>query len=152
MNNLSVLLNVLESKITKHELMDPAISNASVGWHIEHTLLTINLIVEALKRSDPGNYKWQFNFTRTLVLTIRKIPRGRAKSPKSVQPKINFTRETLQEHIGMAKRKLSELRPLKTNAYFEHPFFGKLNLKPAIKFLNIHTKHHIDIINDIIGN
>jgi hypothetical protein len=36
--------------------------------------------------------------------------------------------------------------------FFEHPYFGKLKLKETIRFLEIHTQHHLDIIRDIIMN
>ena len=126
------------------------ISKSCVGWHIEHALLTIDAIVEALKRSNPKDYKWTFSLTRILVFTLNKIPRGRAQSPASVQPAKNFTIDTLKDHIYISKQKMGALESLKPNNYFKHPFFGKLNLKPAIKFIEIHTKHHINIINDIL--
>lgn len=150
MDKLSKCLNELESKISNSESLNLAISKSSVGWHVEHTLLTINSIIDRLKNSDPNDYKWKFNFPKILVFTINKIPRGRAQSPVSVQPRNNFTIETLKNHLDITKRKLAELQILKPTNYIEHPVFGKLKLKHTIKFLEIHTKHHIDIINDII--
>jgi len=41
------------------------------------------------------------------------------------------------------------LKTLPKDRYFEHPFFGKLKLKQTINFLEIHTMHHLDIIEDI---
>ena len=152
MKNLGNLITELENKIPKQESINQAISKSSVGWHIEHTLLTINRVIDQLKKSDPNDYKWKFSSLRILVFTISKIPRGRAQSPNSVKPGNNFTAETLKDHSGTIKEKIKELQALKPNNYFEHPYFGKLNLKPAIKFLKIHTKHHLDIINDIIGS
>ncbi len=150
MNKLRHLINEIETKIAKEEVINPAVSKSSVGWHIEHSLLTINLIIEALKKSNPDAYQWKFSFIKTLVYTLNKIPRGRAKAPDIVRPKNNFTLETLKNHLEMTKRKLEEMATLHPNNYFEHPFFGKLKLKPTIKFLKIHTRHHLDIINDII--
>jgi len=152
MKNLGNLITELENKIPKQESINQAISKSSVGWHIEHTLLTINRVIDQLKKSDPNDYKWKFSSLRILVFTISKIPRGRAQSPNSVKPGNNFTAETLKDQSGTIKEKIKELQALKPNNYFEHPYFGKLNLKPAIKFLKIHTKHHLDIINDIIGS
>jgi hypothetical protein len=34
--------------------------------------------------------------------------------------------------------------------FFEHPYFGKLKLKETIRFLEIHTTHHLSIIEDIV--
>ena len=150
MDKLSNCLNELESKISNSETLNLAISKSTVGWHIEHTLLTINVIIDRLKNSDPNNYTWKFNFPKILVFTINKIPRGRAQSPGPVQPKNNFTMVTLMSHLDSTKRKLAELQILKPNNYIEHPVFGKLKLKHTIKFLEIHTQHHIHIINDIL--
>jgi len=151
MQHLGNLITELENNIPKQESVNEAISKSSVGWHIEHTLLTINLVIDLLKKSDPNGYKWKFSFGRMLVFTTNRIPRGRAPSPNAVKPKNNFTAETLKKHAEASKEKLKELPTLNQNNYFEHPYFGKLKLKPAIKFLKIHTEHHIDIINDIIG-
>ena len=150
MNHLRHLLNELEIKIAKEDAINAAVSKSSVGWHIEHSLLTINMIIEALKKSDPISYQWKFSFIKTLVFTLNKIPRGRAKAPGIVQPKNTFTVETLKKHLDQTKEKLGEFATLQPNNYFEHPFFGKLKLKPTIKFLKIHTRHHLAIINDII--
>lgn len=147
------LLEHLQAVIPKQEIINQQISKASVGWHIEHSLLTINLIIENLQNSDPQKYRWKFNFIRTLIYTINKIPRGKAQSPKAVRPKTICSSEALQIHIDLTKEKMKVLQSLNRNNYFEHPFFGKLNLKPAIKFLGLHTKHHLHIISDILkGN
>ena len=150
MHKLNYLINELESLIPKYECLDIRISKSPVGWHMEHTLLTLSLIIEQLKRSDPITYKWQFNFTRILVFTINKIPRGRAKAPKVVQPKTDFNESTIKIHLDSVSKKIEELNLLKQDNYFEHPYFGNLNLKPTIKFLELHTKHHLSIIRDII--
>jgi hypothetical protein len=150
MNKLKALIEELEKNIPKQEQLNQAVSNSSVGWHIEHSLLAINLIIESLKKSNPTDYKWKFNFTRMLVYTMNKIPRGRGKAPVAVKPKDDFNTDTLKNHVDKVINKLDELNHLKPNQYFEHPYFGKLNVKPTIQFLKIHTRHHISIINDII--
>jgi hypothetical protein len=150
MEKLKKLIQDLESKIPNQEVINPTISKSSVGWHIEHTILTINLVIGALQKSNPENYKWTFNFYRILILTMNKIPRGRARAPKVVQPKEDFNIESLKNHLEKGKTKLAELDTISDKNYFEHPYFGHLKLKPTIKFLKIHTNHHLKIINDII--
>jgi hypothetical protein len=150
MEKLKKLIQDLESKIPNQEMLNPTISKSSVGWHIEHTLLTMNLVIEALQKSNPENYKRTFNFYRILVFTVNKIPRGKARAPKVVQPKVDFNTETLKNHLEKGKTKLAELDTIGDKNYFEHPYFGHLKLKPTIKFLEIHTNHHLQIINDII--
>ncbi|HMQ68786.1 MAG TPA: hypothetical protein PKA90_07430 [Ignavibacteria bacterium] len=150
MDKLTEIIHELESRIPYHEKTNPEVSVSSAGWHIEHSLLTVNNIIRALQSSDPQKYKWKFNPTRTLVFVMNRIPRGRAKSPEIVQPKGNLNSDTLNEHFKITGEKLRILENLNSGNFFDHPFFGRLNLKPTVKFLIIHTKHHLDIIDDII--
>ena len=151
MEKLRTLITELENKIENFELVNPEVSSSSVGWHIEHSFLVINVIIEGLKKSNPNDYEWKFNLKRLYVYTIKKIPRGRGQAPKRVQPQNNFSQESLKNHFAITTEKLPELKKLNPHNYIEHPVFGKLNVKPALKFLFIHTRHHIDIINDIIN-
>ena len=80
---------------------------------------------------------------------MKKIPRGKAKSPEVVLPKGIIDNNSLLTHISVTRNKINELKTLPKDRYFEHPFFGKLKLKQTINFLEIHTKHHLDIIEDI---
>jgi len=150
MTELTSLLNELENNISNYDKVNVTVSKASVGWHIEHTLLTTILIIETMGKSIPQDYQWKFNLSRTFVYTINKIPRGRAKSPKSVQPKGEIVADNLTNKIAIARAKVEALSRLERNHYFVHPYFGKLNVKPAIKFLKIHTRHHLHIIKDIL--
>ena len=150
MNKLLELINVLESKIPHWETLNTSVSQSPVGWHIQHALLATKKITSALANSNPNKYKWKFNFSRSYVFTFNKIPRGKGEAPKSVLPDDPFDASALLRESQIVKSKVSDLNTLKANNYFEHPFFGSLNLKSAIKFLEIHTALHISIINDII--
>ncbi len=150
MKKLETLLTVLDSKIESSDEINLQVSKSSVGWHIEHTLLAINVIITGLKNSNPSEYKWKFNLSRLFVFTINKIPRGKGKAPDRVQPNTIFTTESLKNHLKLTIDKLKELNKLNTNQFIDHPIFGNLNLKSTIKFLHIHTNHHIEIIDDII--
>ena len=150
MNPLATLLNELETKIPQFDKTNQEISKSDVGWHIEHTLLTIIGIINLLSASNPKDYKWKFNFIRIVVLTTKKIPRGRAKAPEVVQPKGNYGVESLTAHLLVTKQKIETLHSMDKANFFIHPYFGKLKLKETINFLEIHTNHHLTIINDIL--
>ena len=152
MNKLRKYLTEIESKISQHESLNTIISKATVGWHIEHLLLTLDIITLTLRRSDSSAYKWKFNLMRLMVFITKKIPRGRAKSPDVVVPKGTITEETLRSHFEKTKAIINLLNDIPPNQYFEHPFFGKLNVKSTKIFLQIHTRHHLGIIKDILKN
>ena len=149
MKKLQKYLAELETKIPNLEDYNPTVSKSNVGWHIEHSLLTIERIIEAVQKSNPDNYTWSFKLPRILIFTMNKMPRGRAKAPKVVVPN-TYDKQSLLEHLKTATLKIQELENISPDKYFDHPFFGNLKLNKAVKMLEIHTNHHLEIINDII--
>jgi hypothetical protein len=150
MTGLHALIAQLETKIPYSEKMNTAISKASVGWHVQHSILAMSQIINAVEKSDPANYKYKFNMQRFVVYTLNKIPRGRAKAPESVIPAKKINADEVKQKVELLKTRLDVLKTLQPDNYFKHPYFGDLNLKATIKMLKLHTQHHLNIINDII--
>lgn len=149
MKKLAAILDELEKAIPFQHIQNTRVSSATVGWHIEHSLLALNKIIHAVSKSNPSGYKFNFNLGRILVFALNRIPRGRGKAPKVVQPE-TFTTATLEAHIEITRSALQKLKDLHHRHYFEHPYFGNLDIKATIKFLLIHTRHHLGIIHDIL--
>jgi hypothetical protein len=149
MQTLDILINQLEASIPKFEKYSATISKSNIGWHIDHALMVLIGIIDTTSKSDPSIYKWEFNFKRFVVMARRKIPRGKAKAPKSVIPKGDYNLDSLKNKIAIAKSKLEELMQMPSNKYFPHPGLGNMKLKQTIKFLEIHTSHHLRIIEEI---
>ncbi|MGC4042126.1 MAG: DUF1569 domain-containing protein [Flavobacterium sp.] len=152
MEALQNLISELEAKIPLYEKSNPAVSNSTVGWQIDHSMLVINTVIDQLRNSNPGNYKWRFNKWRLFIRITNTIPRGKVRVPKSVKPIDTATIESLTSKLELTKKNIADLDKLPSNSYFTHPFFGDLNLNPAIWFLKLHTNHHLKIIKDIIKN
>lgn len=151
MEKLASYLKELEKTIPNHASLKAAISEREVAWHIDHSLKVINSVTAVLKKSDPKDYRWHFNSTRHFVFLTGYIPRGKGKAPKSVQSFEDITVESLLEQIEQAKIALKELEQLEAKNNFKHPYFGILNRKQTVKFLGLHTKHHLRIIQDILS-
>jgi hypothetical protein len=151
MKDLLSLIESLESKIEFFEATKQLVSKSTVGWQIDHSLRVVNGIIETLKKSNPSSYKWNFNFKRIVVFTIRSIPRGKANAPKTVRTYDEIKKQDLINQIEISKKLISELVTLHKKNNFQHPYFGKLNLKQSVKFLEIHTNHHLNIVNDILA-
>lgn len=151
MQSLMKLYNDLEKTIPNFEKINTGISQASVGWHIEHTLLVLERVVGAVAKSNSEDYKKTFNLKRIIVSTIGSLPRGKGKAPAVAQPKDDITQQSLQNHFKKVNDILPKLNNLKAFQFFEHPYFGHLHLKATKRFLTIHTKHHLKIIHQIIG-
>lgn len=150
MNQLTQLVYEMEDYVSKYESENVKFSTASVGWRIEHSMMTINKIIYALEYSDSTKYQWSFKLSRYIIFTLGKIPRGKAKAPSVVLPSETISLDTLKSHIAEAKIQATKLNSLLANSYFKHPYFGDLKLKQAIRMLEIHMKHHLSIIRDIL--
>ena len=151
MRKLYALLEQLEKNVPNYEMLNEKVSQSPIWWHIEHSLLSISKVTDSIINSNPTEYKWEYNFIRIVVLTMKKIPRGRAKSPEIVNPKEKLDSNTLLAHITETRAKIESLKDVPRDKFFKHPFFGHLKLNQTIKFLEIHTQHHLNIIEDIKG-
>ncbi|CAN5255857.1 hypothetical protein BH09BAC2_BH09BAC2_00260 [soil metagenome] len=144
------LITELEQQIEYCEIKNSKASAGSVGWHIEHCLLVINQVVAAIEKSDPKDYKPKTTFFKLLIFTLNKIPKGKVKAPKRVQPADELiSSDQLKNHLHETNLNLNKLNLLTNDQFFDHPFFGNLNLPATRKFLKIHTNHHLQIIKDI---
>lgn len=144
------LITQLESKINDFETTNLEISKSTVGWQIDHSLRVIIGVISLLKKSNPDDYKWKFNFPRTIVFFVNRIPRGKANAPKNVQCFDEILKQDLINQIEISRTLVLELDKLHKKSNFKHPYFDVLNLEQTVKFLNIHTNHHLNIINDIM--
>jgi hypothetical protein len=150
MNPLHHLLLQLENHIPNLEKTNPNVSISTVGWQIDHCLLVINGIISQLEISNPTAFQPKWNFPKFMVFTTGKIPRGKAKAPKVVIPIHVATQNELKAKLEVAKNNVLKLDSFSENQFFNHPYFKDLNVKQTKKFLTIHTKHHLKIIQDIL--
>lgn len=150
MKTLLALINELETKLPFIEQKKESVSQASVGWHVEHALLAMIKMITAVEHSNPADYKWKFNIKRSVVLLLNKFPRGRAKAPETVRPGEVINMATINSLITKAKQKAELFETFSKEKFFHHFVFGDLRLKQARKIIAIHTQHHIKIINDIL--
>jgi hypothetical protein len=144
------LVDALEAQIINANLIQPAVSSANVGWHIEHSCLVITKIIQTVEQSNPAAYQWKWNMMRVMVFILGKFPRGRAEAPASVLPAEAISAEHLLVSIQETRNAIAKLSGCSKNQYFKHPFFGELNKSATLYFLGIHTKHHLHIIEDIL--
>lgn len=144
------LIAELASKSIHFSKINSSISGRGVDWHIDHTLKSIIIICNTLESSRADDYKWNFSLTRELVLLTGFIPRGKGKAPQVVNSKSKIELKNIEEQLNMAKELISKVQYHHPKSNFDHPFLGKMNLKKSIRFLEVHTRHHLKIIDDIL--
>ena len=150
MQKLNTLVENLDKNIAFKDAINTQVSQVAVSWQIDHCLKVIITVCESLNSSNTKDYRWKFNHIRTLMFFKGSIPRGKVKAPKAVQSFSDISLEDLNLQLILAKKLVAQISELPSESNFKHPIFGVLNVKQAVKFLNLHTHHHVKIINDIV--
>ena len=140
----------IERLIPERDALNSEVSQVPIAWHLDHMLKTINNICVALEASDPAEFESSFDFTRTMSLTLNYIPRGRAQAPDAVKPPDIIHTEALSAQLQEARTRLQQAFQLDEDAHFDHPIFGTINRGNTLRFIEVHTNHHLKIINDIL--
>ena len=145
-------IEIVSSTIPHYKRQNDTVSKSGVDWHIDHSLKVILAVSDTIKKSDPRIYKWTFSFLRTIIFIVGRFPRGKAKAPKITSSNKAIDKDQLLSQFTLAKEQLLDIKKLPKNSHFKHPVFGILNLKQTIKFLRLHTQHHLKITNEIISS
>lgn len=143
-------LSQIEELIPFKDKTNPAVSKSDIGWQLDHVLKVINGVCGILEKTKPSKYKKDFNLTRTVLFTIGYFPRGKAKAPKIVSSPEVVSTEALDTQLEDAKTHLQNIKPLHNHAFFMHHIFGSLSKAKTLRFLEIHTEHHLKIVRDIL--
>lgn len=139
------------ASFTEHEAATRAsVSTAPVGWHIEHSLLVVDVTISGMQKSDPLDYRRKFSFWKSLFFLLGRFPRGRGRAPKSVRPNESIDEKQLTAHLQHTVDLLKIIPTLNKHQYMKHPYFGMLHRDETVRFLELHTKHHLKIIRDIL--
>jgi len=147
---LTKMLFKIEQYIPFGSKTNAEISKSTVGWQLDHALKVINSVSAQAINSDPGSYKSSFSFMRIALFKLGFFPRGKARAPEAVRPPEIIVEAEIHKQLQTARTYINKLETLPENAYFNHPMFGMLNKKQTLRFLEIHTNHHLKIIRDIL--
>lgn len=141
--------DALRAAIDSASARAPAISDWSVGRHVEHCALAASSIARALLASDsqppggPTAAGW-------IVLLAGRIPRGRGRAPQAVVPVTERAPAELHARLDEAAALTERARRADPAAWFRHFGLGVLRRDRALRFLDIHHRHHLRIVRDIL--
>lgn len=150
---METVFATIEKYIPQTDIINASVSKKSVGWQLDHALNVIIAISENIATSNPKNYKPNYSFLKSFILTTGYMPRGKGKAPKfTIGNKEQYSIEYLTDKLLKTKQLCNVIPSLDKNSYFKHPLFGHLNRDTTLRFLKIHSKHHFKIIEDILAN
>lgn len=136
----------------------PAVSGWSVGQHVEHLARSNGGVLRQLETllADPGKaapLAGGPSFVGRVVLLVGRIPRGRGDSPASVRPQ-GVARDEVERVLAQARERVARLAGRAAEidrlpARFPHPIFGPLTAPQWMRFLDVHNRHHLRIVDDV---
>ena len=144
------LVKELESYIAVKDKRNNSVSTSDIAWQIDHSLKVFNLVSKTLLNSNPELYSSNFSKWRLLCFTLGYFPRGKVKAPKFVRPPEVILEEDLEFQFKVAYQNIENIKSAKINTHFKNFIFGVLNKNRTIRFLQLHTNHHLKIIRDIL--
>ena len=150
MHKINNSLDNLEAQVANYSMLNQAVSEGNVGWHIVHSCLVIDSVCGAVCKSDATKFIKKFSFKAFLVLLVNSFPRGKAKAPSFTMPSEELSPVSVLQSIQASRKSIEALAKADKNQYFTHPIFGDLNKDQTFKFLAVHTNHHLKIIKDIL--
>lgn len=151
MDKIEIQLQKIESLLSKIDLTNEKISKASVGWHLEHLLLILNSSLKGLTMTNPQDYNPKFSLKKFVFLNFGMIPRGKIRAPKQFIPLEVPTRESILKLMNLAKERLEAVKNLPEKSFITHPFLGDFDKKTTLRFLWLHSNHHLKIVDDILN-
>jgi hypothetical protein len=129
----------------------------STGTQLEHIGIVNNRVMDnaipgALK-DLPENRAGKVLFIGRVMLFTGFIPRGKRKAPEVAVPQ-NAPLEKVRAGIARYEKCLADLEKqldaiAASPGKFPHPILGPLSAGQWLRFLEVHTHHHIKIIRDI---
>ncbi|BAO54053.1 hypothetical protein [Nonlabens marinus] len=150
-NPLQKEFDQLHTYLEKGDIQNSDISQKGIYWHVDHCLRILEGVPEALRTSKKEEFNPKTNLTKLVIMNFKWIPRGKGKSPKHVLPDADhLSKIEIEERADRAFHQVNSIAKLPAWSHFRHPLFGSLNLKETVKFLKIHTNHHLKIMRDIV--
>lgn len=136
----------------------PEVSGWSSAQHLEHLAITGLLVLKGIDRlrSADGVIDGRGpNLNGWLVLTLGRIPRGRARARPEWSPErgdVERARAGLETLAGRVVALEAELPALATaRGTVPHPLLGGFTAARWVRFLGIHQAHHLAIVDDVRG-
>ena len=154
MDKMTLVLRTLDELnhyIPRCSVQCEKVSKWTVGMQIEHCILGTGGICDAIGHSKPHTGKIKKGLLRRIIFLTGTIPRGRGKAPDASLPNEEITELGLRELLSKAKLSVQQAAESNYECWWAHIRFGVMKRDEALKFVEIHNKHHLKIISDILS-
>lgn len=89
---------------------------------------------------------------RDMVLVKGVIPRGVIKAPAAGQPTTGLSADELSTMLRKTLTRLEKAASVPEDRTADHPLLGPLTRDEVLRFTEVHTNHHLVIIDEILAS
>jgi len=133
------------------------VSRWPITLQLEHigivNVRTIKNAIPGALKNLPENRTGRVSPMAYVVLWFGWIPRGRRKAPEFVQPKnapLAEVRASVDHYAKLLESIAPQLSQIEScPGCFKHPILGPFTAAQWLRFVEVHTHHHLKIIDDI---
>jgi len=138
--------------VPQRDVASADVSAWSVGMHVHHCGLAMRAIAGSLIECDEPLPSRRLGPRAALILRMGRLPRGVAKAPDIAMPSKDVDARVLQETLDTSEALLDQLPPVGERSWFRHFALGVLVKRDAVRFMSIHSAHHLKIVTDILSS
>lgn len=143
--------------------VEEEVSLWSIAEHLDHvgrvnisSFLAIDRLVAGREDDPEVLHSGGPKLAMLPVLLFGRIPRGRAQAPERFFPAADVERESVRATLSESRKGLSRTAAkvaalAEARGRIAHPILGNLNARQWLRFVRIHTAHHIRIMDDILA-
>lgn len=144
-------VRAFEALLPHRSAIAPSVSRWSVGMHIHHAALVMHGVVDSAFSCREAAPRWSPNLLGRVVLLTGRMPRGRAPAPEATRPSDSPHEGLLLTALHAATLAVRRLPAAPANVWFRHFALGVLRGRSVSRFLEVHNRHHLRIISDILA-
>jgi hypothetical protein len=127
------------------------------GWspaeHLDHTVKVAQSVIHRIGDAAAEPSPRKMSMIGRAVLLFGWIPRGKGKAPERLRG-VLCTVEDLEARIARYESALATVTAPTAAAarlpIVPHPRFGGLTPAEAVRFVAVHTRHHLRIVADVL--
>jgi len=163
LRELDALQTELEALLALDAALLETVAPERSGWssvqHLAHVALANELVLRNLKSLADGRglliVRGGEPHPRALeLLAAGRLPRGQAQSPRMVRPPERVERALLAQWLADGRRARNELDAsalVPSELKIPHQLLGPLDAPQWARFAVVHTRHHLAIVREILG-
>ena len=150
LRTLPVQFARLRELVSRSEQRNQMVSDWSVGDQIEHICMAAGGFAVALIAGRGPSFPGVHRDQRHQVLVEGVIPRGVIKAPAAGQPQTGRTPEELTTMLNKTWSRIEKAASVPDDRTADHPLLGTLTRDEVLRFTEVHTAHHLAIIDEIL--